>query len=215
MRSIYRLFIALGLSIGVFFILLVLKVEVFTRIVVSWDLFALIMIIWLWRIFFKMGSDELRTHARIEDNSRTVTFFIIIATVIISLMGILILLNNRTKGLVNPYIHAPVSIIGVGISWMLLHSVFTSRYAHLYYGGSSIHDDPNEICGGIEFPGGEAPDYMDFAYFAFVIGMTFQVSDTNITFKKIRRNVLFHGLLSFIYNTIIVAISISVIINLI
>ena len=66
-----------------------------------------------------------------------------------------------------------------------------------------------------EFPGDEDPDYLDFAYFAFVIGMTFQVSDTNITFKKIRRNVLFHSLLSFVYNTIIVAISISIIINLI
>ena len=215
MRSIYRLFISLGLAVVAFFILLILKVEIFTRIVISWDLFALIMIIWLWNIFFKMSAPNLRTHARMEDNSRTVSFFIILSTVIISLMGILILLNNKTKGMINPYIHAPVSIIGVGISWLLLHSLFTSRYAHLYYGGSSQHDDPNEICGGIEFPGGEDPDYLDFAYFAFVIGMTFQVSDTNITFKKIRRNVLFHGLLSFIYNTIIVAISISVIINLI
>lgn len=215
MRSIYRFLICLALAVGVFMILLLLKVEVFTRIVISWDLFALMMVVWMWNIFFKMSASELRTHAKIEDASRTVTFFIIIATVIISLMGILILLNNKTKGMINPYIHAPVSIIGVGISWLLLHSMFTSRYAHLYYGGSSEHDDPDEICGGIEFPGGEEPDYLDFAYFAFVIGMTFQVSDTNITFKKIRRNVLFHGLLSFIYNTIIVAISISVIINLI
>ena len=215
MRSIYRFLICLALAVGAFMILLILKVEVFTRIVISWDVFALLMIIWMWNIFFKMSAQRLRTHAKVEDASRTVTFFIIIATVIVSLMGILILLNNKTKGMVHPYIHAPVSIIGVGISWLLLHSMFTSRYAHLYYGGSSEHDDPNEICGGIEFPGGEEPDYLDFAYFAFVIGMTFQVSDTNITFKKIRRNVLFHGLLSFIYNTIIVAISISVIINLI
>lgn len=215
MRSIYRVLISLVLAIGLFFILLILKVEVFTRIVISWDVFALTMIIWIWNVLIKMSSADLRTHAKIEDESRTVSFFIITTTGIISLMGIVILLNTHTKGLVNPHIHAPVSILGVGISWFLLHTIFTSRYAHLYYGGSSEHDDPDEICGGIEFPGGEEPDFLDFAYFAFVIGMTFQVSDTNITFKKIRRNVLFHGLLSFVYNTIIVAISISVIINLI
>jgi uncharacterized membrane protein len=214
MKAINRILITFAFAIVTFLLLLYFKVEVFTRIVISWDIFGLIMIVWLWNIFFKMDAATLRKHARVEDTSRLVSFFVVITTVIISLMGILIILNNKTKGMVNQHLHAPVSIIGVGISWFLLHSIFTTRYAHLYYGGSSMHDDPDEICGGIEFPNDSDPDYLDFAYFSFVIGMTFQVSDTNISFKRIRRNVLFHSLLSFVYNTIIVAISISVIINL-
>src|SRR5436305_11668176 len=133
MRSYHRLIISFGVAVLVFFMLYLEKVEVFTRIVISWDVFGIFMIFLIWKIFFSHDCHQIRKVAKVEDQSRTVTFVIVVAAVIISLMGILILLNNKTKGLVNTNIHAPMSIIGVGISWILLHSVFASRYAHLYY----------------------------------------------------------------------------------
>jgi uncharacterized membrane protein len=90
--------------------------------------------------------------------------------------------------------------------------LFASKYAHLYYGDHPTRK--NEIAKGLDIPGDESPDYMDFAYFAFVIGMTFQVSDIEINSKRMRRLVLMHGLISFIFNTVIVALSINVIVNL-
>ncbi|HEV7621820.1 MAG TPA: DUF1345 domain-containing protein [Flavisolibacter sp.] len=212
MTAVLRLIFCFTVAVVAFFILYHEGVEVFTRIVISWDIFGLLMIISIWRIFLSYNCDQVKDQAQIEDESRTIIFAIVLAAVIISLMGIIILLNNKTKGLIDPHIHAPVSIIGVGISWFLLHSIFTLRYAHIFYGNTT---DENNICGGIVFPEENEPDYLDFAYFGFVIGMTFQVSDTNITLRRIRRLVLLHSLISFVYNTIIVAISISIIINLI
>ncbi len=211
-RAAYRLIVCFFLAAICFLILYIEKVEVFTRIVISWDVFGLCMLITIWRLFFSLQPEQVRKQAQIEDESRTIIFVIVLASVFISLMGIVILLNNKTKGLINTHIHAPVSILGVGISWLVLHSIFTLRYAHIYYDNIS---DNNNIKGGIVFPEENYPDYLDFAYFAFVIGMTFQVSDTNVTLKKIRRLALLHGIISFVYNTIIVAISISIIINLI
>ena len=212
LRAAYRLIVCFFLGAVCFLILYIEKVEVFTRIVISWDVFGLFMLITIWRMFFSLQPEQVRKQAQVEDESRTIIFVIVLASVLISLMGIVILLNTKTKGLINTHIHGPVSILGVGISWLVLHSIFTLRYAHLYYDNIS---DNNNIKGGIVFPEENYPDYLDFAYFAFIIGMTFQVSDTNITLKKIRRLALLHGIISFVYNTIIVAISISVIINLI
>ena len=89
-----------------------------------------------------------------------------------------------------------------------MHTVFALRYAHIYYGDS---DDPNEHAGGLEFPRDDAPDYLDFAYFAFVIGMTCQVSDVGISSKPLRRLALLQGVLSFGFNTVILALAINTI----
>ena len=92
-------------------------------------------------------------------------------------------------------------------SWALVHTLYTFHYAHLYYktkGGK-----------GLDYPGDEKPDYLDFAYFSFVMGCTFQVSDVEISSKEIRRVALFHGLLSFALNTFVVALTINIIAGLI
>lgn len=94
------------------------------------------------------------------------------------------------------------------LSWILVHTVFVFHYAHLYYKGDKIKKP-------LDFPGDEQPDYMDFAYFAFVLGCTFQVSDVEITDKKLRKVALFHGLLSFALNTFVIALSINIISGLV
>ena len=102
-----------------------------------------------------------------------------------------------------------ICIAGMALSWFLVHTVFAFRYGHLYYGDDE--DEPANHAAGLEFPKEPAPDYLDFAYFAFVIGMTFQVSDVEISSRRLRRLVLFHGIISFLFNTVILALSISVI----
>jgi uncharacterized membrane protein len=96
-------------------------------------------------------------------------------------------------------------LLAVVVSWMLAHAAFTLRYARLYYRGAPQDE------GGIDFAGGEKPDDFDFAYFSFTIGMCFQVSDMSVTDRIIRRTVLLHGLLSFAYNTVILALALNLV----
>jgi uncharacterized membrane protein len=100
------------------------------------------------------------------------------------------------------------SLIAVISAWFLTHTAFTLRYAHLYY------RDDEEGVGGLSLPGDAAPAYLDFAYFAFTIGMCFQVSDVQVTSPQIRRTVLLHATMSFAYNTVIVAFVLNLIFNL-
>jgi uncharacterized membrane protein len=110
--------------------------------------------------------------------------------------------------------HLLMGLIAVISSWMLVHTVFGLRYAHTYYGDPDGPAGPQPHAGGLEFPGDRDPDYMDFAYFSFVIGMTFQVSDVQITSRDFRKLVLLHGMLSFGFNTVILALTINTVSNL-
>ena len=95
----------------------------------------------------------------------------------------------------------------LGLSWLVTHTLFALRYAHEYYGSTG---GSTAIDKGLEFPGGAPPDYWDFFYFALVIGMTFQVSDVQITSRKLRRLATVHGLLGFLFNTVILALSVNI-----
>ena len=92
------------------------------------------------------------------------------------------------------------------LSWLVTHTVFALRYAHEYYAASS----PGALDKGLEFPGNDAPDYWDFMYFSVVLGMTFQVSDVQITSRKLRRLATLHGFLSFLFNTVLLALSVNI-----
>jgi uncharacterized membrane protein len=186
--------------------------EATTRTMVGWDIFSLCEIAVSIAIFSAVCPKQLRVLASREDASRAVVFMIVIVAILASLGGVLLLLKNQNAWMLSEWLETTIYIAGVTFSWILLHILFTSRYAHLYYGDHATKK--NEIAKGLEIPGNDAPDYMDFAYFAFVIGMTFQVSDIQITSRQIRRVVLLHGLLSFIFNTVIVALTINVVVNL-
>ena len=102
-----------------------------------------------------------------------------------------------------------ISISGMVLSWVLIHTIFTLRYAHIFYDNNK--EKPEIHAGGLEFPEDAKPDYLDFAYFSFVLGMTFQVSDVQVTSKRLRRLALLHGILAFGYNTIMIALTINLI----
>ena len=93
------------------------------------------------------------------------------------------------------------------VSWLMTQVTFGLRYAHEYYATSPGH---TEVDGGLQFPGEGKPDYLDFLYFSLVLGMTFQVSDVQITSRKLRRLATVQGILSFMFNTVIVALTVNI-----
>ena len=176
---------------------------------------ALTIIVLNWIIILTSHPREVKKIAKLQDSSYTFLFIFIIAASLISLIAIVFLLKSP-KGLTEfgKNAHILLAISAVVISWWLVHTIFTVRYAHMFY-DTDTDDGGTKPGGGLEFPDTNDPDYLDFCYFAFVVGMTFQVSDVQITDRNIRRLCLVHGLISFAFNTTIVALSINVISGLV
>lgn len=211
--SHHRLFWSLVVGITAL-LLLQNRLEWATQIVVSWDMFALTDLVLMWIVLVNADPVHVRKTARLQDTGRKVIFVIVILAALAAFVSVAFVLGPaRTQSNESLIAHLGLSAIAVLSSWALTHTVFALRYAHLFYSGEAP-EDPVRRHGGLEFPGGQAPDYLDFAYFSFVVGMTFQVSDVQISSRKIRRLVLLHGLLSFAFVTVILALTISAISSL-
>jgi uncharacterized membrane protein len=210
--AIYKLIIAVAFTGIISLLLSPVRMEAMARIMTGWDIFSLFMLAMSLVTFFSLCPAEIRVLAGNEDSSRVVVFFIIVVGAMCSLAGVMILLGSKGSWLLSKGMETFIYISGVTFSWILLHTIFTFRYAHLYYGDHATRK--NEYAGGLDIPEEKHPDYLDFAYFSFVIGMTFQVSDIQISSRKIRRLALMHGLLSFIFNTVIVALTINAVVEL-
>jgi uncharacterized membrane protein len=183
----------------------------------TWVAFASSNLLSSWAMILYYHPTEVKVIANKEDWGATFIFLFVLLAAFISLFAIIFLLksipNESRRGL---NLHILLSIASVFCSWTLIHTLFTLKYAHKYYGaGHQQNDDKISFGKGLDFPGEKTPDFLDFAYFSFVIGMTFQVSDVQITSREIRRLSLLHAFLSFIYNTVIVALSINIISGLI
>ena len=178
-----------------------------TCIIAAWDGFALTLLILIWIAIFASGIDRIRYRARTQDLSSILIFVFTIAAACSSIFAVVILLS-AAKNTSHLGLHATLSIVAVLASWTLVHTMFAMRYAHSYYGEGDSADKP---VGGLEFPSDNSPDYLDFAYFSFVIGMTCQVSDVQISSKRLRSLALIHGVLSFCFNTVILALTINTI----
>jgi uncharacterized membrane protein len=207
----YRLMLSLSIA-AITFLFLRGHVTTPPLILLTWISCAVTVIILNWIIIFTSHPREVKQIARLQDSSRTLIFLFIITITVISLGAIIYLLKS-TKGLgeVAKNEHILLAITSVVISWWLLHTIFTQRYAHLYYDPDTDIDGKTPAVGGLQFPGKDEPDYLDFVYFSFVVGMTFQVSDVEISSRRIRRVCLLHAILSFAFNTAILALSINVI----
>jgi len=158
---------------------------------------------WIW--WEISGCDAATTRARstAEDDSRIGAVMVMVTASVVSLVGVGFgLAKARHVGFPMEVALTVVAVLAVVLSWGVVHSMFTLHYAHQYY---------IEPVGGIDFPGGTVPDYRDFAYFAFTIGMSFAVSDTNVTNQVVRRIALRHALVSYLFGTVIVGLAINVI----
>ena len=182
-------------------------VRVATRALAIWDSFAASAIVLAWLAIVITPQDHMRKHARAQDVSRLFIFaFVIIAACAALLSVAFIIRTHQADQRTAVTSHVIVGLTTVALCWILLNTVYGLHYAHMYYGDS---DDDRTMDKGLLFPNEPAPDYLDFAYFSFVIGMTCQVSDVQITSKRMRQVALLHGVLSFGFNTFILALLIN------
>lgn len=208
-HALAKLLICLAIAIVVYFLVQIEHIDILSHIMIGWDTFSFCLILMTWITFGITKSEEIREQAKVEDSSRTLIFFVVLIATLASFLAVLLLLVTKHEFKNTQSAHLIVAITGMILSWFLIHTIFTLRYAHLFYGDDETN--PKTHAGGLEFPGDKKPNYLDFAYFSFVLGMTFQVSDVQITSKHLRRMAMWHGLISFGYNTVMIALTINVI----
>ena len=173
---------------------------------VGWDAAALTYLAWTWRTIGHLDAEGTAGHATIDDATRRVSDLLLLCASAASLIAVGVVIVRA--GDVHGSAKAVQTILGIGsvvISWLVVHTTYTMRYASLYHAGD---------VGGVDFNQKEAPRYGDFAYVAFTIGMTFQVSDTNFTSSAMRTNALRHAMLSYLYGTVIIAAAINIVAGL-
>jgi uncharacterized membrane protein len=175
-------------------------------VLLGWDAMTLVFLVWVWVTVYPKDSDGTKRIALAEDDSRAAADTVILGASVVSLVAIFFTLSEaaNTDG-VHAVLLAVGAVLSIVLSWAAIHTTFTLMYSRLYYTPPS---------GGIDFEDGE-PDFRDFAYTAFTIGMTYQVSDTAVSQKRIRHVVVRHAFLSFIFGTTIIAVAINAVANLV
>jgi uncharacterized membrane protein len=171
-------------------------------LLMGWDLAAVIYLVMVWAAVYRMNAEVTARMAGREDPSNPVAELVVVAASIAALVAVAFALvrAGQTTGSTKAMLIG-LGAVSVVVSWLVVHTVYMLRYARSYYG---------QPTGGISFNEEDDPAYLDFAYFSFTIGMTFQVSDTNISTKDIRRLALNHALLSYLYGAVILATAINV-----
>ncbi len=179
-----------------------------TRVIMAWDIGGLVLLMLYAHLFSSERKDRMAADAERQQEGEWTIFWITLAAAAFSFGAVLAEFSGtkdlpaETRGL-----HVALVAATLLLSWLVTHVLFALRYAHEYYEREA---EPGMVRGGLAFPGGEPPDYWDFVYFAFVLGMTFQVSDVEITSRKLRRLAIVHGVVSFIFNTAIVALTVNI-----
>jgi uncharacterized membrane protein len=203
LRVVYgrpRTFFAIAVGIVAFF-LLPGSVRLVTRLIVGWDVFAALYLVLAYIMMLRCDIAHIRRSAVLQDDGR---FLILLLTAVGALasLGAIVYELGASKGNPAGLVLAVVTIV---LSWVIVHTAFALHYAHEFYRSKKP--------GGLQFPSGdehEDADYWDFVYFSFVIGMTAQVSDVGITDKIIRRTATVHGIISFVFNTALVALMVNI-----
>ncbi|HEX4175328.1 MAG TPA: DUF1345 domain-containing protein [Acidimicrobiales bacterium] len=173
---------------------------------IGWDVAAAAFLVGVWLAIGYLDPEGTHRRSIRLDPSRGLADVLVITAGVAILTAVALALARAggAHGGTKAYLLA-VGLVSVVFSWLSVHTIFTLKYARLYYG--------DEV-GGIEFNERDGPDYVDFAYLAFTIGMTFQVSDTNLTAKPIRRTALRHALISYLFGAVIIAVVINIVASL-
>lgn len=208
-NSFHKFLISIIIGAVTYFAIELQSSHPLTHVMLGWDAFCLSMIILSWITFFQSDDKHIRKVASVQDPKRAVVFIIILIATLAGMFAVLLLIVAKKSGSTGNDYKIPIAVGGMLLSWLLIHTSFTFKYAHLYYGDDE--NNSSKHAGGLDFPKDDKPDYLDFAYFSFVLGMTFQVSDVEITSKAFRKLALLHGLISFGFSTIMIALTINVI----
>jgi uncharacterized membrane protein len=207
LRARPRFYISFGIGLGVA-LLMPGEVSSALRLVIGWDCVALVFLALLVEMASRATHESMRYRASLEDPARWVFLALMAGAGLFSMFAIFgVLREAKSSGGSTSAVLTALAGATILLSWLLAHSIFAVHYAHDYF-----NDLTQKRQHGLDFPGEhDDPDYWDFLYFSFVIGMTAQVSDVQVLTKKWRRLVLAHGILSFLFNTVILALSINLI----
>jgi uncharacterized membrane protein len=195
-----RTFFAMAIGIVTFF-LQPDSIRLVTRLLISWDIFITLYLILVYAMVLRSGLSHIRRNAVLQDDGRFLILLVTALGAFASIAAIVSELGATHRGAAQ----LSLATVTIALSWAAVHTTFALHYAHDYYRGSKA--------GGLQFPSGDEhdhADYWDFVYFSFVIGMTAQVSDVGITDKTIRRTATAHGIISFIFNTALVALMVNI-----
>ena len=183
------------------FFLLPGSLRLVTRLLIAWDTFAGLYLVLAYIMIFRCGLVHIRRNAALQDDGRFLILLMTALGAFASIAAIVFELGATNRS-------APqlaLATLTIVLSWATVHTIFALHYAHDYYRGAKP--------GGLQFPSGDQhdhADYWDFVYFSFVIGMTAQVSDVGITDKTIRRTATVHGIISFVFNTALLALMVNI-----
>jgi uncharacterized membrane protein len=173
-------------------------------VLIGWDVAAAVFLLWVWLTIWPMNAESTKRYANREDPSRALADGAITTSAVacLSAVGFILVLAANARGGAKA-LYLAIGVLSVVLAWASVHSVFTLRYAATYY--------VQAPAGGVDFNQKQPPRYSDFAYLAFTLGMTFQVSDTDLTSEVIRRLALRHALLSYLFGAVIVGLVINVV----
>src|SRR3954451_8658928 len=195
-----RTFFSIAIGLGAVF-LLPDSLRLVTRLLMSWDIFVTSYLMLAYMMMLRCGLAHIKRNAVLQDDGRFLILLVTALGAFASIAAIVFELGASHRS-------APeltLATVTIALSWAMVHTTFALHYAHDYYRGAKP--------GGLQFPSGDQhdhADYWDFVYFSFVIGMTAQVSDVGITDKTIRRTATAHGIISFIFNTALVALMVNI-----
>jgi uncharacterized membrane protein len=169
----------------------------------GWDVTAVTFCTWIWIVIWPMSAEETAAKARSVDPNRAISDVLMLTACVASIgaVGIVVVGAHAARGVAADLL-AALSLVSIAVSWLTVHTIFTLRYALLYYEG---HE------GGVNFHQDMPPTYRDFAYMAMTVGMTYQVADTDLHATSLRAAVLRHALLSYLFGAVILAATINLI----
>jgi uncharacterized membrane protein len=173
---------------------------------IGWDATAMVFCALIWMVIWPMTAEDTAQRATEEDPGRANTDILVLSASVASLAAVsVVLVNAHAAHGATQAMLASLGLLSVAVSWFTVHTVFMLRYALLYYVAPE---------GGIDFKMAERPSYRDFAYVALTLGMTFQVSDTDLRSTQMRATALRHALLSYLFGAVILAVAINLIAGL-
>ena len=195
-----RTFVSIAIGTVAFF-LLPDSLRLVSRLLFAWDIFAAFYLAFAYAMMFRCDHSHIRRNAILQDDGRFLILLVTALGAFASIAAIVFELGASKRGVSE----LTLAVATIVLSWAAVHTTFALHYAHDYYRGAKP--------GGLQFPSGDKndpADYWDFVYFSFVIGMTAQVSDVGITDKTIRRTATAHGIVSFVFNTALVALMVNI-----
>jgi uncharacterized membrane protein len=204
--------LAIGVACGlIVFVFIGRHTRLPFRLITAWDAYTLSVLSLAWNRIFAAQPAVVVRLATLRHTSRIVIFLGVLAAACASLGAVAYLLGSaKDLPVATRSTHVALAVATVALSWVMVHTLFTLHYAYQFYSmPKCVQSESSKR--PLIFPGDDLPDYYDFAYFSFVIGMTSQVSDVQIASRNIRRWALLHGVISFTFNTAVLALGINVI----